>query len=344
MQNDIVAAKKKTRLPYIDTAKGLLIVFMVMGHIVILAKDVTNVSYMEFITQINVLFVPYYMQTFFFITGYCSSFNKEFKTFFVANAKSLLIPFITFGVLNQLIRWIFFHENFFFCVELGKEFFFLVELYWFLAALFIAKIIYFSITKLTTNMWIGGGIIMLLFFCAVYLNGRHVHSYNYFHWHNALCNLPFLWIGQVFRNFRISNNFEKWENLFVPLYIILVLVFNILQLDIPSYSHYPHFYWQQTHCYFIFAFVGSMMIIAISKKLPSNRILTFFGKNSLTVYGLHFSVLGLFQLCLVHILSPSNHYAALVFYILSLIVTLIITFWLCLLFQRKPFRYLIGNF
>lgn len=141
------ASLPRKRLPFVDTTKGLLIVFLVFHHIVNMAKGKMPIDNLNNITGWDILYVPYFMQAFFFITGYCSSFNKKAKAFICSNAKSLLIPLVSFCIINQFFSWLIDGDNFFFVTVLGKRFFFVTELYWFLSALFIAKMLLFIITN-----------------------------------------------------------------------------------------------------------------------------------------------------------------------------------------------------
>lgn len=78
--------------------------------------------------------------------------------------------------------------------------------------------------------------------------------------------------------------------------------------------------------------------------IQHNRILSFLGKNTIVVYGIHFSVLNIVILLLSCLFIPSSHIEGLVFYLITGGVTLFISYFFCLLFQKKPFTYLIGKF
>lgn len=74
------------RIEYFDTTKGLLMFFLVWGHMIIFANKLGIIS--DF-TQTIQYTVPFYrvffMQTFFFITGFCTSWHTSFRNFFAKN-------------------------------------------------------------------------------------------------------------------------------------------------------------------------------------------------------------------------------------------------------------------
>ena len=71
---------EKQRITYIDVAKGILILFVVYGHIYGHAKYL-NFASVDWIRQSCNFFIPFYMPCFFVITGFCSSFKKPFLKF-----------------------------------------------------------------------------------------------------------------------------------------------------------------------------------------------------------------------------------------------------------------------
>lgn len=333
----------KERLPFIDATKGILIVFLVFHHVVNIARGKMSVENMEFLTKWDVLYAPYFMQTFFFITGYCSSYNKAFKSFLARNTKALLVPLISFSVINQLVEWGMFGESFLWCSVLGKDIFFLAELYWFLCALFIAKMLMYGILRINENVAIQFGIVVIVFLFAVSLNGKHFHAYNWFHWHNGFVDLLFLYIGYTFRKYDILRKYCL-NNYFLFLYVASVVAFEALGKSVPYYTHFPHFTWKYAIPFAYFSMVGSIMILNVGRVMANCSKLNFLGRNTLVVYGIHFSVLGIMVFLLSRVFIPSNHIEGICFYFLVGGATLLVCYYLCLLFLKKPLSYLIGKF
>ena len=338
------ASLPRKRLPFVDTTKGLLIVFLVFHHIVNMAKGKMPIDNLNNITGWDILYVPYFMQAFFFITGYCSSFNKKAKAFICSNAKSLLIPLVSFCIINQFFSWLIDGDNFFFVTVLGKRFFFVTELYWFLSALFIAKMLLFIITKCTSKPIVQFILVLIPFVVAISLNTSHFHAYNFFHWHNGLVNLMFLWIGYTFKQHGLLSEKKRYGIISLVLYLIGLVLCVILGKNIPYYTHFPHFNFKYTPLFVYFSLTGTIMVLYIGKMIQYNRILSFLGKNTIVVYGIYFSVLNIVILLLSCLFIPSSYIEGLVFYLITGGVTLLISYFFCLLFQKKPFTYLIGKF
>ena len=337
--------QQKIRIPFIDTTKGFLIIFLVFHHIVNMAKDMMPIENLEFITQWDKLYVPYFMQAFFFITGYCSSFNKKTKYFLYSNAKSLLIPLLVFCILNQFFSWAINGDDFWFVTVLDIRFFFVTELYWFLSALFIAKILLFAITRISSKTKIQFALVLIPFVAAISLNTRHFHAYNWFHWHNGLVNLMFLWIGYTFKQHQsLNEKLKQYGIISLVLYFVGLIVCVVFDKNIPYYTHFPHFNIKYTPLFTYFSLTGTIMIIFIGSLLQCSKELSFLGRNTIVVYGVHFSILSIVIKSLSSFYVPNDHVGGLVFYLLTGGATLLISYWCCLLFQKSPFTYLIGKF
>lgn len=337
------------RLKEIDTCKGLLIIMLVFHHInsmAILLLTENSMKFLETVDVVNVLFVPYFMQTFFFITGYCTSFDKTFRTFFVKNFKSLIIPLVAFSTFNQLFDWIIFKQDFIYIEVLGNKFFYIVELFWFLPALFFAKLLMFMVGKLTDKSLYQAIFVASLFLFATAFIKYRFHSFNYFHWHNALSMLPFLWCGVMFRKYCLFFKLKRWRLLSISIsYIVIVTYLYFSNRLIPYYTHFPHYTYKYVPLYLWLAFSGTIMVLQLSKAITPNKYLTYLGQNTIIVYGMHFTILTIVIIMLKVVgLSIYSFYSAIIFYVTTGIVTLFIVFNLCRLFQYRPLNYLIGRF
>lgn len=91
------------RLSYIDVAKGLLILLVVYDHLPDMYMYKLNLSneYIEYLDKTQWVYKLFFMLAFFCITGMCSNFNKDFKTFFISNYKSLIIPNVILGMILE---------------------------------------------------------------------------------------------------------------------------------------------------------------------------------------------------------------------------------------------------
>lgn len=289
------------RIEWIDVLKGILIILMIMGHVPNLARrmgcDDTNYHYFYLILQVYGCF---FMQTFFMLTGLTTNFNIPFRKFAIKQLKQIGLPLISFCIITKTIGLIYFSESIYVTVA-GQSFFFLCESYWFLTALFIAKIFYFFIAKIQGNLWrfLSCLILCVLGFAITYLYRDTTdpsHYNNYFHYRNGLCMLIFLWFGTIIP--KIKDRVAYLLTIaFVLLYAITFLVnwktgMPLLGFMPMEYTHICKFVsFIQIIPYLFYALAGSIMIIWLAKLINKHLVLEYIGKNSLVFYCMHFTII-----------------------------------------------------
>lgn len=95
---------KKVRLHYLDVAKGILMTCLLFHHCANIMGEVKiQAELIEHVSAWNIIFLVFFMQAFFTITGYCTNFDKEFKTYFITNIKTLVVPAIFFTFIQKAI-------------------------------------------------------------------------------------------------------------------------------------------------------------------------------------------------------------------------------------------------
>lgn len=135
---------EKKRLSYIDIAKGILILFLLMGHaLLFIRNEGIDDGFINGFQRLRLyLWTPYYMPAFFVITGFCSNFDKPFPTFLWQNFKTLKIPAMIFGTFLAMVTMMN-HHLFSFQRVFNHVAICIVDSgLWFLDALFIAKLVY----------------------------------------------------------------------------------------------------------------------------------------------------------------------------------------------------------
>lgn len=321
---------------------------LIFCHINSIAREILpqlSMAKLDMLDVTKYLYAPYFMQTFFFITGFCSNFTKPLKSFLISNTKALIIPLIVFATIDQLFNSIVFHKNFLFVEVLGKEFFYLIELFWFLPALFMDKFLIYCILKTTQEISLQVGIVCMIFLFATLFIQYRFHAYNYFHWHNALSMLPFIYVGYIFRMHNLFNRIgSRLQNCISISYIVIVAVLLITNRLVPYYTHFHHYTYVYVPVYLWLAFSGSIGIINISKLITSIQWISYLGKNTIVVYGMHFTTLSIVILLLKLLFVPITFNQALLFYVITGIITTLGVYLLCHIFQRRPLSYLIGRF
>lgn len=100
---------KNKRLGYVDIAKGVLITYLIIHHIIdfgISNFGLGNNFVLSILRELQrPIMLCYFMQAFFFITGYCSNFDTPFLIFLKKQIKSLLIPALIFTILYYSARF-----------------------------------------------------------------------------------------------------------------------------------------------------------------------------------------------------------------------------------------------
>ena len=339
----------KQRIKYIDVAKGILIVFVCLGHITGIAEEYGGVHHNYFSHTgflLSKLYTPFYMQAFFFITGLTTNFDKPFVVFIKQNFKRLIIPYISFSILYALFNKFFFGHDLLFTEMDGENLFFLIESYWFLSVLFISKILFWFICKIS-NQIIELILCLVIFliglsFSAYYLkwNGTS-HWHNYFHYRCALMILIFIWTGHFFKQ-HPSSVFTKIYA--TVLYMMILIGSYLFHYSLPSVGHNTTLAYHQIPFHILIATLGSFFVLYLSKILENNKYLQECGKQSLTIYTTHYLVLEVLAYTFGKICLPDGKIWGVMLYILFTSIALTCCYGVMKIFQRKPFIWMLGDF
>lgn len=131
------------RIEWIDTAKGIGLILVILGHL-----------HIPFMTTWIYLF---HMPLFFFLSGLVYSGGKyTWKQYLIKKAKSLLVPYVTYGfiillfytIVNSIIgveNSLYGSTREMFKNLIIQEHFWTI---WFLTALFLVEIIYYFLNKI----------------------------------------------------------------------------------------------------------------------------------------------------------------------------------------------------
>ena len=276
----------KNRLAYIDVAKGIGIILVVLGHL-----DKTGQLSREMI-------YAFHMPFFFFLSGLFVSNTKGFKAYFLDCFKRLYVPFAFFTVLD-ILRQIILHQNDFTVLEYVKKSalaligwdyeFILNRPLWFLFALFAIKIIYYFLRK-SNELKIAVVILgfIFLFFGRVYCKDY----YNLYLF--AIPGMSFFILGAFCKPY--VNSFDrivkKRYYIFAPAMIVGFVLFAFTahqngDIDMTAYR-----YGADKLLYIFNAVLGSFVTLIasvyISKIKPFSKLLVFYGTNSMVVLACHY--------------------------------------------------------
>lgn len=87
----------RQRLHWVDLLKGILIILLLIHHFPQAAKqNEIGIANFSFVYCWQDIYACFFMQAFFFVSGFCSSFSLSLKEFVIKLIKQLIIPFVFF--------------------------------------------------------------------------------------------------------------------------------------------------------------------------------------------------------------------------------------------------------
>lgn len=336
---------QKQRVPYVDMAKGILILMVMIGHMQNVCKELSvHDEVFATIDHLEWFWGPFFMPAFFVITGFCSNFNKPFKSFLISNVKGILIPAFTLGILA---RWIgllnvpdvSLHSLF----SLGvKNFIINGGSFWFLAALFLSKLTFYVISKFLSNLKVVGIIVIILHIVGFYMFENSICR-NYWYFQHSMMLTIYLYVGQRIKESKILFDSKKLTLSLWGGYLITVSIILILGYESPHIAHnvtitnitfIPHF---------MFSIWGAILILVTAKQFKTIKVICYLGKNSLIYYCLHINLLFLIVTLYGGMLGRS-----LLFSIFCWLTTIVSVVLLCTIasyvLNTKYINYILGKF
>ncbi len=271
---------KGERLHYIDIAKGIGIIFIVLSH--------TNPSFVDFISLFHVP-VFFVFSGFFFREKYEDQPILEIKK----RIKGLYFPFIRYGIFFLLTL------NLFHYLDLGsrhisglREFAGRLaklllgwEIYpplalplWFLPCLLFGSIAFilvrFCLHKLS-SVWKEG-------LTALLCIGSFVLALNWsIDWNigRVLLAIPLYYIGFLYFKYK---DYIKYNYLFGAIALVLLIASS-------TFQHVGYFAIDISHPFLFLpvASIAAYLIVWVSYKIGENKILEYIGQNTIPVIALH---------------------------------------------------------
>lgn len=268
--------KNNGRIGWIDAAKGIGILLVMLGH-----------CYLD--SKFTFWFYSFHMALFFFLSGITFSIKGNYISFLKKKIKSLLIPYIFFVVITMFCNGILAvtHGTSYNVGEVLLSYIIQKRytLLWFIACLFIAEQIMYLLSKAQKKnekkiFWIfasAGGV--LLFFVYRAVVGIDLP------WNIDLAVLAtaFMCLGKYFTSLAVK--------IFNSKIICISLGAICLISSWINYSYFENVDWYNDAfgnpvIFMIAAITGILFTIYLCKSM-SNNLLTKLGKNSLMFYGLH---------------------------------------------------------
>lgn len=279
----------KIREHYIDVAKGIAMILVIIGHITILP------------TWLYAWINSFHMPLFFFLSGMVYNPNKydKFRDFFKAKFKGLIVPYFFLCLIIWVVARIFCNPDGFFKILTLQQFIgifvsfrrsnFYASL-WFFLALFFSEILMYPIVKIIDKKIIKEKIKgWLLAFIAIALSiiGFVVLHYIKNGFFLSLDLIPltacFVMFGYITK--LNKEGFKKVVKLPASLiYIVISVAFTYLNFKLYGASSLYNSVVGNYIYYMLAAFAGTLFVITICKKINKNRVLEYIGKNTIIYY------------------------------------------------------------
>lgn len=263
---------KKQRLNYLDITKGFAIILVILGHIFNGSRFERWIS-------------SFHMPLFFIISGCLLKYNDcrniSLKEFIGKRINGLIIPYIYFSILNAILIFII---NGFVIDDLLMNILYVgigqsIYALWFLPALFISEIIFFILSRYIKNSYKSAIVTLIILSCGFLINYT---NYNVIMLvvARAFIATGFVAFGYYLFNF-IKNIKLSYKS--VVMLIVLNIVISQFNVNIDLWS----LQFGNIGIYVMCSILGSISTILFFKNLGENKLLYYWGKNSLIIMATH---------------------------------------------------------
>lgn len=336
-------SSKNTRLHWVDIAKGLLIIMVVVHHLPYVAQLYDHSSKIDCMGAVNCLFVSYFMAAFFILTGFCSSFDRKTKDFLLRNVKTILLPGALFTIL---LHWFFllvardFTLSHWLDTDVLKKILLYGSEWWFLSSLFCAKLIYYVLHKLIRIPWVIGLVTLMFMVLGIWLYSQDYTDYWFYQHTLAFC--PFIAFGYWLKSHQaiLTNNLLAFGCGGV---VVVLSILAYAGTGLPDI----HMTFNMVHSVplvplaLVYAVFGSLLVFRISQIINKSRALEYVGRNTLVIYMFHADIESVF---LSHVLIFDTTALNVIAACFTAIVTLAIALLASKIINTKYLHWMLGKF
>jgi len=250
---------------WIDIAKGIGIILVIMGHTMF---------------PLHVAIDVFHMPLFFFIAGLILQYKYEIKDFLIKKINRIFIPYVFFYSLIFIIQNIILHN--------GPTLYFHL---WFLQSMFVALIIAYVVIKYASTKI--GTLIMLSFLLYGWCIARYKITILPMNMDRGILASGFVLLGYylkpiVFKLAGINVLWKKFGLLFGAIIIYAFSLFFSLKWYSPicSLSRMDLGEYGFVLC-MVTTLAGVFSVILFSQIIKTSKILEWLGKNSLIIFIFH---------------------------------------------------------
>lgn len=320
----------RNRIRWIDAARGIAILLVVLGHCI---GNLTD--------PVNKVILSFHMPLFFFLSGMCAKYeNGKFVDYLKKKTKTLLIPQATLGLINcirdiALGKWCGGGENSLINYFLG----------WFLLVLYCVSICFYGLQKINFNkrfikiFVIAGDLAVVILLDLIGVTSK-------FHLEIVPMALLFYMLGFYCKGLNRERMGKCLGNMISNFWILLFPVIVICSYWNTPIAMYLNDYGNLLF-FFLGAFSGILFICMLAKSIEENGFVCWIGQNSIIIYVLHFTMIKgvhligktLFpELTEINYLYPANWHYFLITVLLLIPVVYICDRWFGIFFGKGANR------
>lgn len=326
---------QKSRIDWLDFAKGIGILCVVFGH--------TQIPYIS-----EYLIRPFHVPLFFFLSGFCFSVKKyNIKEFLSKKIKSLLMPYIFFSLI-----WIV-YETINETIVNGFSFKFLLnefKLYilqnhlhaiWFITCIFLLQMLAYILVSVCKDKDCLLFALSLVFIVLSFLYKIYVDVKLIWNAEIVIPAMPYFLVGYIIK--KNNHVFEKITVFkFIPLWFVSYVLLGYLNIKVSgrTVDMYSNCYGNIAIFYFA-AFSGILFVVSLSKIIKRIGFVNYIGRNSLIIFSLHQIFIEIYRKIISHFELRSIEFVLGEFFIFVLSILLAITF--NEIIKKTPFVWFING-
>ena len=268
------------RIDYIDTAKGYLMLAVILGHVLI----VLNPDYSKlYFTSVQAFIYVFHMPAFFMIHGILFDIEKwakrPLKEFIIKRLQTLIIPYVFFEAIGTFWRAIFYKQPLWTGIynlltircNIGAD--------WFLPAMFLGSLLFMIYVRHPNKIYAVFSTV-ICFLLPMIMSGHQLFIVA----GRALLAYGFIMIGSLLKSLFLSEKIKRLSYIGVSLFITALSA--IIGLKWGSND----FYTCSVSNPLIFAvggISGTVLILGISQIVNIRIVTNYIGKYTLSIMGTH---------------------------------------------------------
>ena len=270
------------RLDFLDYAKGIGILLVVLAHIYCFNSDINR-------GIVTTWIYSFHMPLFFIISGmllrYKNTKLKKISIFKIAYG--ILLPYILFSIITIIVKELLYGfsikllvwDSLYTITGLG------LDVLWFLPALFIGETFFLVLNRYIKNEYVKLGLITVIFIGATFITREN--SVVLIVLARSIIALGFIAVGYYL--YKLIANKE-----IRIIYLIGLLIVQVISAKINGFVDLNNLVFNNRLLYLINSIIGSIIIINLCKKIKRANILSYFGKNSIVVMGMHMNLIAIY--------------------------------------------------